>query len=151
MWGRRQFDKSLADTLVKQVKTKTTLKVRLKPYYSSRNYSDLSYERWDFHDLGPPENLPTLRRRMDIHSQEPNFQNGVERSGHGVKDQDRCMQKRRCHRGRKEVIARWRRKLECGSRIAYDACSSTRLFPLSFPFPTTRARPWSYYPARLSY
>ncbi len=28
MSGRRQFDKSLADTLVKQVKTKTTLKVR---------------------------------------------------------------------------------------------------------------------------
>jgi hypothetical protein len=32
----RQFDKSLADTMVKQVKTKTTLKVRLLPLFAVR-------------------------------------------------------------------------------------------------------------------
>lgn len=87
----QQFDKSLADTLVRQVKTKTTLKVHFFVYISKL----LIYSMSLFINYpGPPTHLSPLRRRMDLHRQKPLFQNGVERSSGSAEDQNRRLQKR---------------------------------------------------------
>ena len=64
---------------------------------------------------GSPPHLPPVRRRMDVHRQKPDVQDGVERARLRAENQDRRLQERRRHRGREEVgprgVARWRRPL----------------------------------------
>ena len=82
--------------MVKQVKTKTTLKVR-SPYClralfrSCRPFT------------GSLAHVSSLRRRVDVYRQKPVFQDGVERDGVGTTNKDHCMQEWRRHRGWKEV------------------------------------------------
>ena len=44
-----------------------------------------------------------MRRRVDVHRQEPDVQDGVERDSLGAQDQDRRVQERRRYRGGEEV------------------------------------------------
>ena len=94
---RHQFDKSLADTMVKQVKTKTTLKVRflVSIRATALQASCLA--------AGKPADLPSMRRCLDIHHQEPDVQNGVKRHGQRTAHQNYRVQERRCNRGGQKV------------------------------------------------
>ncbi len=83
--------------MVKQVKTKTTLKVR---FFVSIRATTLQASCLP---AGKPADLPSLRRRLDIHHQEPDVQNGVERHGQRAAHQNHRVQERRCHRGGQKV------------------------------------------------
>jgi len=105
-----QFDKSLADTMVKQVKNKTTLKVCLLSSYLSSLFTPfLRASRRTPHrhpschlppinlsfdppivsptltnpaiTTGSPQDLSLMRRRLDLHCQESHIQDGVKRDG----------------------------------------------------------------------
>lgn len=83
--------------MVKQVKTKTTLKVRfpVPALATALQAACLA--------AGQPADLPPVRRRVDVHHQEPDVQNGVERHGQRAAHQNHRVQERRCHRGGQKV------------------------------------------------
>lgn len=92
--------------MVKQVKTKTTLKVR----FPCLLWTILgSYRAF----AGPLAYVSSLRRRVDVYRKEPVLQDGVERDGVCTANKDYCVQKRRGHRDWKEVtyLCRPRRHL----------------------------------------
>ena len=90
-----QFDKSLADTMVKQVKTKTTLKVG--GGVVDKAWADVLLL------AGPLAHVPAMRRRVDVHREESVVQDGVERHGDGAADQDHCVQEWGCAGWHQEV------------------------------------------------
>ncbi len=96
--------------MVKQVKTKTTLKVcssRSVRFVGSRACSLFTSSpvhcTWCLAEIGPPAHIPSVRRRVDVHREEPAVQDGVERGRLRAEDQDRGLQERRRHRGGQEV------------------------------------------------
>lgn len=60
--------------------------------------------RWRSAEIGPLAHVPPLRRRVDVHREEPAVQDGVERGRLRAEDQDRGLQERRRHRGGQEVM-----------------------------------------------
>jgi hypothetical protein len=86
----QQFDKTLADVMVKQVKTKTTLKVRWL------SVCCLSGSRAD-EQVGSSPHIPSLRRCLDIHRKESLVQDGGQRNGSWTAYKDHCMQEWRGH------------------------------------------------------
>lgn len=70
MWSV-QFDKSLADTMIKQVKTKTTLKVSaISLALGIAETTPTFLFLFALACTGSPEDIPALRRRMDFHRHE---------------------------------------------------------------------------------
>lgn len=59
---------------------------------------------WCPAEIGPPAHVPPVRRRVDVHREEPAVQDGVERGRLRAEDQDRGLQERRRHRGGQEVM-----------------------------------------------
>lgn len=59
---------------------------------------------WCPAEIGPPAHVPPVRRRVDVHREEPAVQDGVERGRLCAEDQDRGLQERRRHRGGQEVM-----------------------------------------------
>lgn len=77
---------------------------------------------------GPPPHIPSLRRRMDVHRQEPIVQDGIKRDGLRLEDQDRRMQERRCHRRGEEELVRWwlSASLRCDVLVVWGRLSVSR-------------------------
>lgn len=72
-----QFDKSLADTLHKSVKCKTTIKVRARLRYRCPTQVTLvlnNLRSLVFLSLGQTAHLQQRRRRLDFHREEPTLQ-----------------------------------------------------------------------------
>lgn len=96
-----QFDKSLADTMVKQVKTKTNLKVCIRPRLQQNILGRLTALP---RTSGPLAHLPLMRRRLDVHRQGRDVQDGIQRDCVDAEGEDCSMQERRRHRAGQEVV-----------------------------------------------
>ena len=68
--------------MVKQVKTKTTLKAR---------HLVLFIVQLPIVELGTSSHLPIVRRRVDVPSEKCVVQNGIERNHHCTKNKNHCV------------------------------------------------------------